>query len=265
MLATDWVIVSPSFKERSSRRQSRKAIKEPTPGFALPSEIRMKIYKYALASPEALTLVETEKGRLRLAHIYQPTFPWSRFYLAKQLLLVSRKTYEEAADVLYGENTFRFVYDMETIQQLLEKLLPSTRSCIKRINFQGSSSLNYQSIRIDAQLEQLCKIRNTLATQDPGFRLQCMGLDGPIMFSQGGDHKARLKLALGKLFLLKVAKTIKFSGYCGTSWQEPWNGGEFARLVECCLDEQEMAAQVSCVVEDDTFAQQRSSVIVTFV
>ena len=222
----------------------------------------MQIYRYALSSPEPFNLLETENG-LRLAHIYQPRYPWSRFYLAKQLLLVSRKTYEEAADILYGENTFRFVYDMKTIQQLLEKLLPSTRSCIKRIDFQGAGSLGYLSPAVDAYMEQLCGIRKTLATQHSDYRLQCMGFDAPSVFSlEDGQHNARLMLALKKLFLLRMAKTIKFSG---SLWLGSWDDRGFARLVEGCLDEQGIAGEVSRVVEDDTFSQQRSSVVVTFV
>ena len=266
MSFTDWVIVSPTFSAKSSRKLSlKKSIKElaaPTPTFNLPTEIRLKIYRYALTSPEPFNLLETAKG-LRLAHIYQPTFPWSRFHLARGLLLVSRKTYAEAVDVLYGENTFRFVYDMKTVQQLLEKLLPSTRSCIKRMTFEGAGSLSFQSLLFDSQLAQLCDIRRTLATHDPWFRLQCLGFDAPRSFSHDGEHKRRLNAALVKLFRLRVATAVKFSGYHGPGWQR-WDDAGFAVMLERCLDEENIRAQVSRLREEDTFLQNRSSVVVTF-
>ena len=271
MASGDWVMVSPTFSKRSSHQLSRKntvkAPAEPTPTFNLPSEIRIKIYKYALKSPEPFNLLENKNG-LRLAHIYQPTFPWTRFHLAKQLLLVSRKTYEEAVEVLYGENTFQFAYDMKTIQQLLEKLLPSTRSCIKRIDFQGAGSFCFQSIGFEAQLAQLGTIRQTLATHNPGFQLQCIGFDAPLSSEReeknDGGHRKRLTQALIKLFQLKIATTVKFSGHHGIGWQR-WDDTAFALMVERCLDEEKIGAQISLVAEDDTFSRKRSSVVVTFV
>lgn len=113
------------WRELEALKESQGFYNPSFPFLTLPREVRDKIYLYCLQAP----LVAEPRLRPWMFFCFE-NYPWKP--PTPGLLLVNRKIYSEAVELLYSKNTFSF----KAPQELLEferRIAPSHLDIIRRI------------------------------------------------------------------------------------------------------------------------------------
>lgn len=155
----------------SSRRQAERPHKPKRPGpqppfrfCNLPSEIRNKIYRLCLVDDVKIGIEEKEQdgfydmdgyemkgedpyeyGEIGLVHTYNSWDGDKPIYMNLNLLFVDKTTYQEAATIFYGLNTFQFYYGCpwRVLETFLLRLRRPGLDCFRRHDLQFPSIERY--------------------------------------------------------------------------------------------------------------------------
>ena len=199
---------------------------KPSPLLRLPTELRLKIYDYALAVPndymdKPLIVVHdrgnvfTVRGRYRALSMC-PSWV-GEDGTVRNLLAVSRQIHDEAEDYLYSHHTlfFRNSFDLDRLGAFLDTLSPTARHRIRNIGFEVFFFVHAQTGVPKRTLKQYERARDLLAEKLPQWQSVLFYLDPRFYYppaSLGGQGLAArgvLDLArrFGSLSHLEVSFT----------------------------------------------------------
>ncbi|KAJ5723778.1 hypothetical protein N7488_001813 [Penicillium malachiteum] len=179
----------------------------------LPSELRLKIYQYALTVPndyidKPLIVVHdrgnvfTARGRYRALSMC-PSWE-SEDGTARNLLSVSRQIHDEAEDYLYSHHTlfFRNSFNLDRLGDFLDTLSPTARLRIRSIGFEvylfvhtqpgipKRTLKQYERAR-ELLMQKLPCWKNLLFYFDPRFYYPPTEVGGRELAARGVLHLAR--------------------------------------------------------------------------
>ncbi|KAJ5647366.1 hypothetical protein N7490_003738 [Penicillium lividum] len=185
----------------------------------LPPELRLKIYKYALTTPNTyinkpLIIIHdrqvfTSRPRYKALSIC-PTWQ-GEDGTARSLFSVNRKIHSEAEDTLYTTHTlfFRNSFDLARIGDFLDTLSMTARSQIRSVGFEvyffvhGDCDDGGTCAR-KRRLKEYGRAREVLEGRLPGWREVLFYLDPryyyPVSCAGGRELAARGVLELAKMF-----------------------------------------------------------------
>lgn len=173
----------------------------------LPTELRLRIYDYALRVPndilnKPLIVVRdrgnifTTRGRYRALNMC-PSWV-GEDGTTRKLLSVNRQIHEEAEDYLYSHRTlfFRNSFDLDRLGDFLDTLSPTARRSIRSIGFEVFFFVHTQDGVPKRTLKQYTRARDLLAEKlprwdnvlfylDPRFYYPSASVGGPELAARG--------------------------------------------------------------------------------
>ncbi|KAJ5182850.1 hypothetical protein N7492_000466 [Penicillium capsulatum] len=173
----------------------------------LPTELRLKIYDYALAVPndildKPLIVVHdrgnvfTSRGRYRALNMC-PSWV-GEDGTTRKLLAVNRQIHDEAEEYLYSHRTlfFRNSFDLDRLGDFLDSLSPTARRRIRSVGFEvfffvhtqigvPKRTLKQYTRARDLLVEKLPRWDNVLFYLDPRFYYPSASVGGPELAARG--------------------------------------------------------------------------------
>ncbi|KAJ5908102.1 hypothetical protein N7495_000784 [Penicillium taxi] len=189
----------------------------------LPTELRLKIYEYALSVPNEyldrpLIVVHdrgnvfTARGRYRALSMC-PSWV-GEDGTARKLFAVNHQVHDEAEDYLYSQHTlfFRNSFDLDRLGDFLDTLSPTARRRIRSVGFEVFFFVHNQSGVPKRTLKQYEHARELLALKLPQLKNVLFYIDPRFYFSATSVGSRELA-ARGVLDLAK-----RFGSLCNVTF-----------------------------------------------
>lgn len=178
-----------------------------SPFLRLPTELRLRIYDYALSVPNDILKkplivihdrgnIFTTRGRYRALNMC-PSWV-GEDGTTRKLLAVNRQIHDEAEDYLYSNHTlfFRNSFDLDRLGDFLDTLSPTARRHIRSVGFEVFFFVHTQVGVPKRTLKQYTRARDLLAEKlprwesvlfylDPRFYYPSASVGGPELAARG--------------------------------------------------------------------------------